>query len=120
MIKSFEDLEVYQLSVKLAKTVYFYLKQFPSKERFVIIDQLMRAVTSIGANIAEGFGRNSTKEFLKFLYDARGSLMEVRHFLILSKELNYLSAEESDLIMNDCNQLGIKLNNLISALKRKL
>jgi len=61
MIKSFEDLEVYRLSVLLVKKVYTIVKDFPAKERFVIIDQLMRASTSIGANIAEGFGRHSTK-----------------------------------------------------------
>ena len=120
MIKSFEDLEVYQLSISLSKRIYLTIKNFPIEERFVIVNQLMRAVTSIGANIAEGFGRNSTKEFLKFLYNSRGSLMEVRHFLILSKELDYLSSNEFQKISEDCNCLGIKLNNLINSLNKKL
>ena len=120
MIKSFEDLEVYQLSILLTKKIYSLVKNFPLKERFIIVDQLMRAGTSIGANIAEGFGRNTTKEFLAFLYNSRGSLMEVRHFLNLSKELGYISIDKFESITKDCNLLGVKINNLINSLKKKL
>ena len=115
-IRTFEDLEVYQLSIQLTKKIYQLSEKFPSKERFNITDQLIRASSSIGANIAEGFGRDTTKEFIKFLYNARGSLMEVRHFLNLSRELGYKF--DSDNLFQTINILGIKINNLIKALKK--
>ena len=118
-IKTFEDLEVYQLSIKLAKKIYQLVQKLPRRERFNIIDQLIRAISSVGANIAEGFGRDTTKEFVKFLYNARGSLLETRHFLNLVKELNYVKNNDLENIFYDCNILGIKLNNLIKALKNK-
>ena len=120
MIKSFEDLEIYQLSILLAKDIYRLVKEFPGKEKYIIVDQLMRASTSIGANIAEGFGRHTTKEFIKFLYNSRGSLMEVRHFLNLSKDFQYISNEDFEKITQSCNILGVKINNLISKLSLKL
>lgn len=118
-INSFEDLEVYQLSIKLVKSIYQLNTTLPAIEKYCIADQLRRCSTSIGANIAEGFGRNSTKEFLKFLYNARGSLMETRHFIILIKELNYTSQSEIKDIQLQCDRLGIKINNLIKALNNK-
>jgi four helix bundle protein len=116
-IKKFEDLEVYQLSIQLTKAIYKTTENFPQKERFNITDQLIRASASIGANIAEGFGRDTTKEFIKYLYNARGSLMEVRHFINLSKELGYKIIDKD--LYQKINILGVKLNNLIRALKKK-
>lgn len=118
-INTFEDLEVYQLSISLAKKIYHLTNELPKNEKYVICDQLIRAVTSIGANIAEGFGRNTTKEFIKFLYNARGSLMEVRHFLNLVIELGYVKSENIIDVKYDCNTLGVKINNLIRSLKNK-
>ncbi|OGD56609.1 hypothetical protein A2V71_00195 [Candidatus Berkelbacteria bacterium RBG_13_40_8] len=118
-IKSFKDLEIYQLSVVLAKVIYKLTEKLPREEKFIIRDQFIRAVTSIGANIAEGFGRDTTKEFIKFLYNSRGSLMEVEHFLNLSIELNYFKSEEIKEIENRCDVLGIKINNLIRSLKQR-
>lgn len=119
-IKTFEDLEVYQLSIQFTKDIYQMVKELPINERFNISDQLIRAAASIGANIAEGFGRNSTKEFVKFLYNARGSLLETRHFLNLSKELGYIQEIDYEKLKRKNNTLGIKLNNLINALNKKL
>jgi four helix bundle protein len=120
VIKSFEDLEVYQLSIKITKNIYSIINSFPAKEKYNIVGQLIRASSSIGANIAEGVGRDTTKEFIKYLFNARGSLMEVRHFLNLTLELNYISNQDVNKILSDCEILGIKLNNLINALKRKI
>jgi four helix bundle protein len=117
-IKSFTDLDIYQLSVKLVVKIYKLTKRFPSSERFGIIDQLRRAANSIGANIAEGFGRYHTKDFVKFLYNARGSLFEVNHFLIVSEHLGYLRKAKLENFNQDIHILGIKLNNLISALNK--
>lgn len=118
-VKEFRDLGVYQLSVQLAKEVYRTVEKLPNKENYVIKDQLLRAVNSVGANIAEGFGRYSGKEFVKFLYIARGSLMEVLHFLNVSLELNYITDKEFESFDKKIRNLGVKINNLITAIKNK-
>ena len=119
-IKSFEDLEVYQLSLIFTKNIYQFVKDLPSAEKYNISDQLIRAASSIGANIAEGFGRHSTKEFVKFLYNARGSLLETRHFITLAQELGYSNETYFKCLKKENDILGIKLNNLISALSKKI
>jgi len=117
-IKDFRDLEVYQLANKLTLDIYGLVgTKIQQTERFGITDQLKRASISIGANIAEGFGRYHTKEYIKFLYIARGSLMEVWHFLILSKDLEYLGDISN--LEQSINILAVKLNNLISAISNK-
>ena len=118
MIKTFEDLEVYQLSIDITKIVYSLVNKLLSKERYIICDQMMRASTSVGANIAEGFGRNSTKEFIKFLYIARGSPLELRHFTNLCKELDYIKENDLDNLKVKSDTLGIKINNFINSLKK--
>ncbi len=119
MIKDFRDLEVYQLANKLTVEVYKFVETLPNKERYCLIDQLIRASSSIGANIAEGFGRYHTKEYLRFLYIARGSLMEVLHFLVLSSELDYLDQKLFNKFEQEINVMGVKLNNLIAALAKR-
>lgn len=119
-IKTYEDLEVYKLSIDYTKHIYKIINGFPSREKYNIADQMMRASSSIGANVAEGFGRNTTKEFVKYLYNARGSLLETRHFTYLSMELGYLTKSEFEKLKIENNALGIKLNNLINALNKKI
>jgi four helix bundle protein len=118
VIKDFRDLEVYQLSNGLSIKIYGLTSGFPKEERFGITDQLRRASASVGANIAEGSGRFHTKDYIKFLYNSRGSLMEVQHFIILSTELGFASAEISDELTQEIKVLSIKLNNLIGALSQ--
>jgi len=72
-IKSFQDLEIWQLAHKLVLDIYSLVEKFPKKEEFRLTSQLIRAAISIPANIAEGMGRYSTKEFIHYLIIARGS-----------------------------------------------
>ena len=116
--EGFKDLEVYTLSVDLAIEIYKTVDKLPKSENYGIRDQLTRAVNSIGANIAEGYGRYSYKEFIRFLYISRGSLMETLHFLNISLELGYIQKEEFDKLSEKIKNLGIKLNNLISAISK--
>jgi len=118
-IRSFQDLEVYQLSIELAKSIYSVIADFPKSEKFALTDQLIRAVNSIGANIAEGFGRYHTKDFVRFLYNSRGSLAETHHHLIMAKELKYLRDKEFVNLEKEIKTLSVKLNNLITSLMRK-
>jgi len=93
-------------------------KKFPPEEKFGITNQLRKASSSVGANIAEGFGRFHKKDFIRFLYIARGSLHETRHFLILSNRLNYVSQKKLENFNIKIKNLSVKLNNLISSISK--
>jgi four helix bundle protein len=86
-IQSHRDLQVWQRGMQIAEDVYTLTKAFPSDERFGLTSQLRRAAVSVPANIAEGNSRDSTKDYLRFLAIAVGSLAEVETFLELSTRL---------------------------------
>ena len=86
-MKSYTDLDVWIKSRELATLVYDMTKVFPKEELFGLSSQIRRAAVSIPSNIAEGCGRNSDKDFLRFLHIALGSTNETLYLLILSKDL---------------------------------
>ena len=110
-------LKVWETSHAMVLEIYRVVAGFPSIEKFGLADQLKRATSSIPANIVEGQSRNTTKEYLQFLYNARGSLEEVRYFLLLSRDLQYLSLEKYEDMEIKCKDISIMLNNLIKSLK---
>jgi four helix bundle protein len=87
---SFFELRIWQSAHQLAIQVWLLTGTFPRAEQFGITSQVRRAAASIGANIAEGFGRYHFPDRIKFLYQARGSLYEVQNFLLLSRDLHYI------------------------------
>lgn len=89
-VKSFRDLKIWQEGHALALQVYRVSTRFPREEMYGLTSQLRRAAASVPANLAEGVGRRTTREFINFLCIARGSLQEVDYFLQLAKELGYL------------------------------
>lgn len=89
-IDSFMDLIVWQQGHSLVLNVYAITKQFPKEETYSLVDQMKRAVSSVTANIAEGFGRQTYKEKVQFYYIAKGSLTELNNFLLISKDLNFI------------------------------
>lgn len=89
-IKSFTDLMVWKEGHRLVLLVYKVTKKFPKTETYSLIDQMRRAAASITANIAEGFGRHSYKEKLQFYYLAQGSLLELKNFVLIAKDVGYL------------------------------
>lgn len=91
MDNSFENLKVWQKSTHLIIGVYEVLTQFPDYEKCAMTAQIRRSVNSICANIAEGTGRRTKKDYINYLYIARGSLQEVKSFLLVSKKLGYVS-----------------------------
>ena len=113
---NFKELKVWQKSRVLAKNLFVLTKQFPKDERFEIVSQMRRAVISIASNIAEGSGRNSNKDFRRFLDIALSSAYELETQVIISKELNLLSEPDYimliDLIRQEIRQ--------INALKKRL
>lgn len=120
MKNGFEDLEVWQKSHKLTLEIYKLADKFPNKERFRLTDQLCRAVSSIPSNIVEGRGRYSYKEFVKFLYVARGSLEETKYHLILARDLGYIEETEFNRLIEECINIGKMLNGLIKSIYDKM
>src|SRR4051812_47302113 len=87
----FEKLTVWQEARKLNRTIYSLTQKFPEAERFGVVSQLRRASVSVSANIAEGSGRNSDKDFAHFLEQSYGSFMEVASLLYLALDEGYLT-----------------------------
>lgn len=117
---SYEKLKVFQLAHQLALEVYQAVGGFPSSERFRLADQLCRAVVSIPANIAEGHGRYHQKELAHFLYIARGSVEETKYYLMLAKDLGYLTFEAYSNLRAKAAEVGKMLNGLIARSKQPL
>lgn len=109
---TFKDLLAWQKSLTLAKKVYQVTGNFPTEERFGLINQMRRCAVSIPSNIAEGYGRGSDKELLRFLYVALGSSNELETQLILSLELSFIKEEDSRMLQG----LNTEVNKMILSL----
>jgi four helix bundle protein len=116
-MKSYKELEVWQKAVKLAVEIYRITQTFPKEELYGLTSQIRRASTSVSANIAEGWGRGSTKEYIQFLLIARGSLMELETHLIIAQELNYLNQQQLEKMQAEIESMGMMLNRLIQSLR---
>ena len=115
-INRFSDLTVWQKAHQLTLETYRLTEKFPRSEQFGIVSQLRRAAASVSANIAEGFGRRTTKELLRCLQISRGELEETRYFFILSRDLGHISEAEFENMNGRCDSVG----QLINALGRSL
>ena len=115
-IKNFEDLTIWQLSKDLAIKIYKLTSSFPKNEQYALSDKIRRSVTSIGANIAEGFGRYHYKESKQFYYIARGSLLETKSHLLIAESLFNVDHNLVEHLSNDIKILSIKLNNFINSI----
>ena len=109
-IKSYRDFEVWQKSMDFVEDVYKALSKFPKEERYGICDQIRRAAVSIPSNIAEGFGRDTPKEFAHFLAIARGSLYETMTQLEIASRLGYLAPNSG--LYPQAETIGKMLNSL--------
>jgi four helix bundle protein len=115
-VKDFDDLEIYQLSLDLADGIYDLTATFPSEERYNTTSQLRKAAASIGANIAEGYGRFHYKENIQFCRQSRGSLAETKHFMLFSKRRSYIKQKTYDDFLLKYRHLQVKINNYISSI----
>ena len=120
MVRSHEDLEVWKLAIDLANAVYEYCKSFPTDERFGLVSQLQRAAVSVAANIAEGSARESTKDFLRHLSIAQGSLAEVQTLLVIARRRDFGVKAENLRIADQGKSIGRMPVALRKALRRKL
>ena len=115
-----KKLDVWKLGIQFALQIYKYTEQFPKTEIYALTSQLQRAAVSIPSNIAEGHSRNTDKEFIQFLYHARGSLEELRYFLLLSKSLGYVTENTFNEYEENAQTVSKMLNSLISSIRQKL
>jgi four helix bundle protein len=112
------DLEVWKKAHGLVLEIYKLTAQFPKDEKYGFIDQLKRAAYSVPANIVEGQSRNTTKEYLSFLFNARGSVEEVRYFLLLSKDLGLINDPGYQRLEKEYEIVSKLLNGLIKSLRK--
>ncbi len=118
MIKSYVDLEIYQLSYQLSIDIFRLSKSFPSTEKYSLTSQIVRSTRSICANIAEGFGRRVYyAEFRKFLVYSIGSLEETRVWLSFARDCEYISEQEFRNFTCKTDEIGAKIFKLYSIWK---
>ena len=119
IMKNYTDLDVWKIARKLVKTVYSLTSQFPNTEIYSLTNQINRSVISIPSNIAEGIGRQSDKETIQFLYIAKGSLFELETQLYLAFDLEYISKDKLDNILEEITSCKKLLNGFINYFKIK-
>lgn len=116
-IKTFTDLKAWQEGHKLVLLVYKVTKNFPKEELYSLVDQMRRAVASITSNIAEGFGRRSYREKVRFYYISQGSMIELKNQLIIAHDVGYLGDEKFELLVNQSNNAHRLLQGLLTKSK---
>lgn len=117
-VKSYKELETWQVAMKLVGEVYRVSKTFPKEELYGLTNQIRRAAVSVPSNIAEGQGRSSTPDFLRHLSIARGSLYEVETQLLIAAQLDYLPSQDVNGLTDLTASLGRLLNGLTRSLQR--
>ena len=115
----FSDLDAWRVNHDVAVAIYRLTRKFPNSERFGLIDQLRRAASSVTANIAEGWGRYHFADKIRFYYQARGSNAEVQNFLILAKDLNFLTGDEFQSLIDKINQGFQLISGLIRSTEKR-
>ena len=114
-----EELKVWHAAVDYAASIYRLTTFFPSDERFALTNQLRRAAVSVSSNIAEGNGRFSNRDNLRFVEIAYGSLMETLSQIAVAARLGYLSEEQNDEIREEAAPIARMLSGLRSSLQKR-
>ncbi len=118
-VREFEDLEVFQRARALCKEIYQLTGVEPFASDFRFVQQIRAASGSIMDNIAEGFERNGNKEYLNFLYIAKGSCGEVRSQLLRAQDVGFINEDVFTQLYIDVKDVGRMLYNLIQSIKQK-
>jgi four helix bundle protein len=116
-IKSFEELKVWKDSRLIVKEIYNIIDNFSRRESYGLISQITRVSVSIMSNIAEGFARDSNKEFVRFLIMSRGSVAEVQSDLFIALDLEFINQEKFEDLYTQLVNLSKKINGLIKYLR---
>ena len=116
-MKKFRDLQIWQRSHKLTLEIYRITKEFPKSESYGLVSQMRRSSSSIPTNIAEGCGRNTEKDFARFLDNAMGSASELEYQLILAYDLQYITLDNYEKTNAEHTEIKRMLNAFIQKLR---
>jgi len=116
-LKDFKELKVWHKAYDLALAIYEASRSFPREEMYGLTSQLRRAAVSVGANIAEGCGRRSDGELVRFLQIARGSASEIEHHLLLARDLKLLDGAKHQDIEKRLQEVQRMLTSLVSSIQ---
>jgi len=119
-IKSYKELRVWQRAMELAVVAYRHTSGFPQTERYGLTSQINRAAVSVVSNIAEGSERGTTKDFLRFISIAQGSLAELETQLMLGVRLEFSTDENTAPLLSLCDDVGKMLRGLQKSLEEKI
>ncbi|MBS0196929.1 MAG: four helix bundle protein [Planctomycetes bacterium] len=119
-ITSHRDLHAWQRAVEMGIAIYKASAALPQSERFGLTSQLRRGAVSVASNIAEGYGRGTSQDYLRFLRVARGALFEVDTQLVLAERLEYLSGTQCQSLQQSVQACGQVLSGLIRSIERKI
>jgi four helix bundle protein len=119
MLKNFKELKVWQKAYELCLEAYNITKDFPSEEKFGLTSQIRRASVSIPSNIAEGYGRRTTPDYIRSLYIAYGSNCELETQALLSGDLAYMKSEDQISLLEKIAEVERMLKALIKSLENK-
>jgi four helix bundle protein len=119
-VQHYRELIVWQKAIGLVETVYRATENFPKTEIYALTNQIRRAAVSIPSNIAEGQGRNSTRDFLHFLSVAQGSLLELETQIIIAERLGYLDKVQENSLLEATAEISRMLSGLRNSLNKKL
>ena len=119
MLKNYKDLKVWQKSYQLCLEIYRITAKFPKDERYGLTSQIRRAVVSIPSNIAEGYGRKTTLDYVRMLYISYGSVCELETQVLLAGDLNFIEQGELGKLEKDIAEIERMLKALIKSLERK-
>ena len=119
MLKNYKELNIWQRSYKLCLHIYKVTKRFPKDEMYGLTSQIRRSAVSIPSNIAEGYGRKTTLEYVRFLYIAYGSVCELETQMMISGDLGYMGKERLQELREEIGDIERMLKALIKSLENK-
>ena len=120
MVTHFKDLKAWQKSMDLAVEIYIVAKQLPREELFGLSGQMRRTIVSVPSNIAEGNQRSSTKDYIRFLHIAKGSLAELETQIMLCERLGYIEEQKPHELINKCVEIQRMVSGLVNSLLLRL
>ena len=119
MLKNYKELKVWQKSYNLCLEIYGVTANFPKEERYGLTSQIRRSVVSIPSNIAEGYGRKTTLDYIRMLYISYGSVCELETQILLAGDLGLIEKGELGPLKKDIAEIERMLKALIKSLKNK-
>jgi four helix bundle protein len=119
MLKNYKELKVWQKAYRFCIMIYKITKHFPKEERYGLTSQIRRSAVSVPSNIAEGYGRKTTQEYMQSLYIAYGSQCELETQILLAKDLGYIKTDDFEVLRKDIGEVERMLKALIKSLQKK-